>query len=112
MNEVKEWLDFILTAKQQVALAIITIAVMAATEIFKHIWFGFFPERRQQRKKAIIWLFTACFGMTAGIVCHFIVIPKQPLWFWLFAGLTSTILSVALYMTIIEKVWPKLKSKM
>ena len=102
MEEIKtltEFLTNIFTVKQQSALAIISLCVLALTHNFKIIWFGFYPERSDIRKAAIIRLFAVCSGLVLGIAGYYIG-AKQPLWFWLVSGIISsgaTILIVDLY---------------
>lgn len=109
MNEIKtitEFLANLFTVQQQTALVIISLCVLALTHNFKIIWFGFWPERRDNRKAAIVRLFAVSAGMLLGVAGYFIG-AKQPLWFWLVSGILSsgaTILIVDIYKRFIAKV--------
>ena len=85
------------TPQQQSALAIITISVIIATNQFKIIYFGFRPERREAKKRAVIHLFAVFSGAAGGVVGYSIGFPHQPLWFWIVAGIFSGGLSIGAY---------------
>lgn len=111
MDEIKNLTDFLtklFTPSQQAALVIITLCVMASTQAFKNIYFGFFPERRTARKVAIIWLFAVCAGIAGGIVGHYTGSPRQPMWFWIVTGVLSGGAAIGLFKIIIEIMWPRL----
>ena len=97
------------TPQQQTALTLITIIVIVSTNQFKVIWFAFFPVKvkgnTDQAKKnadllrnAIIHLFALIMGMVCGMAGHFFEqAPRQPMWFWIVAGILSGGLSIGIY---------------
>jgi len=92
MDEIKTITDFftsLFTPSQQAAISIISLVVLVATHNFKVIWFGFYPERRTNRKTAIIRLFAVSFGLICGVIGYYIG-AKQPLWFWLVCSVLSS----------------------
>lgn len=106
-----EYIKSLFTPAQQTALGIITIAVIAATQVFKHVWFAFFPERRKSLKAAKIWLFSFCSGFLFGVAGYWIGKPPQELWFWLFCGVSSGAIAIGIYKLLIEIIWPRIKGK-
>jgi len=98
------------TPAQKTALVVITIGVMSLTQAFKHIYFGFWPERRKTRKTAIIWLAAFIFGLSGGLIGYYFGLPKQPLWFWIFISVCCGGLGIAAYKLIVEMIWPRLLS--
>ena len=103
MEEMKTLADFfarLFTPSQQGALVLITGCVLAVTQMFKPIFFGFVPmdkEKEKKKKSAVIHLFVFVAGITGGVIGHYISIPQQPLWFWVVTGLLSGIGSIALF---------------
>lgn len=111
MTEFLALLDALFTEQQQIALAIITIGVIAVTEVFKHVYFGFYPERRKSRKAAILWLAAFTFGLIGGIIGYFVGEPPQPLWFWVFTGFSAGAGAIGIFKLFIE--WlPMLKQRL
>lgn len=108
MDEYLSIINQLFTKQQQTALITITVGVISLTQVFKHVYFGFFPERRQGRKAAIIWLAAFIFGLSGGIIGYYVGIPKQPLWFWIFTGISSGALSIGVFKLIIGIIWPRL----
>lgn len=108
MDEIKTIADFfanLFTPSQQAAIAIISLCVLVLTHNFKIIWFGFYPERRVNRKTAIIRLFAVTSGLLCGIAGYYIG-AKQPMWFWLVCGVLSSggaILIVDIYKRFIVR---------
>jgi len=96
--------------EQKTALVVITIGVMSLTQVFKNVYFGFWPERRKTRKAAIIWLISFILGLSGGLIGYYFGLPKQPLWFWIFCGVSCGGLGIAAYKLIIEMIWPRLLS--
>jgi len=96
--------------EQKTALVVITIGVMSLSQAFKNIYFGFFPTQAKLRKKAIIWLAAFIFGLSGGLIGYYFGLPKQPLWFWIFCGVSCGGLGIAAYKLIIEMIWPRLLS--
>ncbi len=103
MNEIETLAEFfakLFTPTQQGALLLITFCVLAVTQMFKPIFFGFYPmpkDKDKPKKNAIIHLFVFVAGITGGMIGHYISIPQQPLWFWVVTGLLSGIGSIALF---------------
>lgn len=103
MNEIETLAEFfakLFTPTQQGALLLITFCVLAVTQMFKPIFFGFYPmtkDKDKPKKNAIIHLFVFVTGITGGMIGHYISIPQQPLWFWVVTGLLSGIGSIALF---------------
>jgi len=110
MEEYLKILSSLFTPAQQSALAIITIGVMSLLQVFKNIYFGFWPERSRLRKTAIIWMFGFTIGIAAGIAGYYLQLTKQPLWFWIFTGITSGVLAIGSFKLLIEIIWPRLKA--
>jgi len=111
MNEYLQYLDKLFTPQQQVALAIITFSVMMLTQAFKNIYFGFYKVPNKDKKRAIIWLFAFGAGIFGGILGYYVAIPKQPLWFWIFTGVSACGMAIGMFILIVEKIWPRLKGK-
>jgi len=109
MNEYMEILNRFLTPEQQTALVIITVSVMILTQAFKNIYFGLFPVSGRARKKAILWLAALMFGATGGVIGYLAGIPQQPLWFWIFCGVSSGGFAIGLFKLLIGIIWPKLQ---
>ena len=103
MEEIKTLAEFfarLFTPTQQVALILITGCVLAVTQMFKPIFFGFYPmdkPKEKKKKNAVIHLFVFVAGITGGVVGHYISIPQQPLWFWVVTGLLSGTGSIVLF---------------
>lgn len=97
------------TPAQQVALAIITLAVVALTEVFKRVYFGFWPTRRKGKRVAILWLAAFSFGVVCGVGGYAIGEPPQPLWFWVFSGAASGWVAVCLFKLFVGVLWPRIK---
>jgi hypothetical protein len=108
MDDYQLLLDALFTKQQQIALTIITIGVMCMTQVFKNVYFGFFPERRKARKRAILWLAAFVFGASGGVAGHFVGVPPQPLWFWMFTGIASGAIAVLSFKIFIGTEWRKL----
>jgi len=96
------------TPAQRLALVVITASVMSLTQVFKKVYFGFWPERRKTRKSAIIWLFSFIAGSLCGLAGYYIGAPQQPMWFWLFCGVSSGGIAIGMFKLIIEIIWPRL----
>jgi len=105
MDEYFVILDKLFTPHQQIALAIITIGVMSVTQAFKNIYFGFFPVSNRPRKKAIIWLAAFSFGIIGGIIGHITGNPPQPLWFWIFCGVSAGGMAIGGFKLGVGIVW-------
>ena len=106
-EQFQSYLNLLFTPQQQTAIIITTLVVMALTQVFKKVYFGFSPERRKGKKAAIIWLTAFIIGLICGIIGYYIAIPKQPLWFWLFTGAVSGVASIGAFKFLIEIVWLK-----
>lgn len=109
-----EYIDFIkdvFTAAQWSALLFIIAGVMALTQAFKKIYFGFKPERRARKKTALIWLAAVILGAGGSYIGSLIGIPKQPDWFWVVAGSISGAGAIGAFKLLIEVIWPKIKSR-
>lgn len=110
MEEYLQYLDKLFTTSQQAALAIMTLAVMGLVQVFKNIWFGFFPERKARYKRAILWTAAFTIGVGAGIAGYYIGEPPQPLWFWMFSGASSGAGAIGVFKVIFELL-PVMKQK-
>lgn len=110
MNEYIEILDKLFTQQQQIALAIITIGVMSVTQAFKNIYFGFFPQHSKNRRKAILWSAAFSFGLTGGMIGYFTGMPQQPLWFWIFCGVSCGGIAIGLFKLFVEVLWQRIKN--
>lgn len=108
MDDYQLVFDALFTKQQQIALAITTIGVMSLTQVFKNVYFGFRPERRKAKKRAILWLAAFTFGILGGVAGYFVGIPPQPLWFWIFAGVASGALAISLFKIFIGTEWRKI----
>lgn len=100
MDDIYQFLDKMLTAKQQAALLVITVGVSSLTQAFKNIYFGFHPVRSKPRKRAIIWSVALILGLLGGYAGYALQITPQPLWFWIFSGITSVGGSIGLFHVI------------
>jgi len=89
VEEYLPYLEKLFTQEQWVALAIITLTVMSLVQVFKNVWFGFFPERKSRHKRAMLWLAAFTIGIGCGIAGYYVGKPLQPLWFWLFCGAST-----------------------
>jgi hypothetical protein len=111
MDEVMTYLNKLFTPQQQTALVVITFSVMMLTQAFKNIYFGFNKVPSPAKKKAIIWMFALFAGFTAGIIGYYVAIPKQPLWFWIFSGVSAGGIAIGAFIVIVEKIYPRIKGK-
>lgn len=111
MSEYLEILDRLFTPQQQTALVIITLGVMILTQAFKNIYFGFHTVTSAKKKKAIIWSFALAAGIGGGYVGYIAGVPKQPLWFWIFSGVSAGGFALGTYKLIIEIIWPRLSKQ-
>jgi hypothetical protein len=111
MDEYIQILDRLFTPQQQTALAIITIGVMSLTQAFKNIYFGFFPTQSKPKRKAILWLAALIFGMLGGYTGYLSVVPVQPLWFWIFCGVSAVGLAIGIFHLITNVILPRLQKK-
>ena len=109
MNDITIYIDKFFTLQQQTALLAITISVMILTQAFKNIYFGFHKIKDGQKRKAIIWLFALVTGFGGGMIGHLTAVPSQPIWFWIFSGVSSGGLAIGSFWLIIEIVLPRLK---
>jgi len=104
-SELTTFLSKAFTDAQWYAL-IFTIAVtMALTNVFKNVYFGFRPERRTGKKKAIVWLASFTIGVITSYIGYRIGVPKQPQWFWFFSGSITGFASIWAYKLFIEIDW-------
>jgi len=99
------------TPQQRLAIFAIVVSVMTLTQVFKKVYFGFFPERRTTRKAAIIWLFSFISGLSLGLLGYWAGEIKQPLWFWLFCGISSGGIAIGAYKLLIGVIWARLSKK-
>lgn len=106
-----EYLSHIFSPAQQTALFIITVGVISLTQVFKNIYFGFWPTTRKARVKAILWLAAFSFGAIGGFIGYLIGKPPQPLWFWVFSGTSCGAISILVYKVMVELIWDKLKTR-
>lgn len=111
MDEVMVYINKFFTPQQQVALVIITFSVMMLTQAFKNIYFAYFKTKDKDKKKAVIWMFALLTGFAAGVIGHYVAIPKQPLWFWIFSGVSAGGMAIGSFIVLVEKVWPRIKGK-
>ena len=105
MEQITSFFANLFTQEQQTALAIITIAVMVATQSFKKIYFGFHPVRSITKKRAIIWSVAVLFGALCGAVGYFVAVPEQALWFWLFVGVSSGGIAIGAFDLLVSVDW-------
>lgn len=111
MDEIISYFGKLFTPQQQVALVAITFGVMMLTQAFKNIYFGFHKVANRDKKKAIIWLFALLAGFCGGMMGYYTAIPKQPLWFWIFSGVSAGGSAIGMFIIIVEKIWPRIKGK-
>ena len=109
MDDYLKILDALFTHGQQIALAIITVSVMSLVQVFKNVYFGFYPVNSKVKKRAILWLAAFVFGAVGGVVGYFVGEP-QPLWFWIFSGVASGGTAIGIFKLITAKVWTRIKS--
>ena len=93
------------TPTQQIALTIITVSVMCLVQVFKNVYFGFYPMHSKNRRKAVLWLSAFIFGVLGGAAGYLVGQPPQPLWFWLFVGAASGCIAVCAFKIFIEIDW-------
>jgi len=110
MEEYLLILNKLFTPQQQTALLIITIGVMSLTQAFKNIYFGLFPVTGKARRKAILWLAAFSFGVSGGYIGYVAGIPPQPLWFWIFCGVSAGGLAIGAFQLLIGIIWPRLQN--
>ena len=110
MDEYLLILDRLFTPQQQTALVIITAGVMSLTQVFKNVYFGFFPVTSRAKKKAILWLAAFTFGVSGGVAGYLVGTPAQPLWFWIFTGVASGGTAIGLFRLFIGIMWPRIRS--
>lgn len=110
MDEYLAILNKLFTPQQQTALIIITIGVISLTQAFKNIYFGLFPVHSKPRKKAILWLAALVFGVCGGFVGYVAGVPPQPLWFWIFCGVSAGGLAIGVFKLLVDIMWPRLKN--
>ena len=101
----------VFTESQWSALIFTIAATMSLTQVFKNVFFGFYNERRQTRKVAILWLAAFIFGIITSGIGSMIGIPKQPDWFWALSATVSGIASIAVFKVVVEIVWPRIKGQ-
>lgn len=111
MDDVMVYLNKLFTPQQQVSLVIITFSVMMLTQAFKNIFFGFYKVAKPDKKKAIIWLFALSAGICGGMIGYYTAIPKQPMWFWIFSGVSAGGMAIGAFIVIVEKIYPRIKGK-
>ena len=109
MEDLTTYINKFFTIQQQTALLAITISVMVLTQAFKNIYFGFHNVKDKKKRKAIIWLFALVAGIGGGMAGHWTAIPAQPIWFWIFSGVSSGGLAIGAFWLIIEVALPRLK---
>lgn len=102
MTEYIELIKSLFTEQQQIALGIMTLAVMAAIQGYKHTWLVFYPEKRPLIKRAKIWTFAIVTGLIFSMIAPFIVDEKLPPWFWAFTGICSGVGAITVFKTVIE----------
>lgn len=110
MNELIQYLETIFTRDQQTALLIITFGVMSLVQVFKNVYFGFYPVHSKIRKRAILWLAAFTFGAAGGVAGYYVGRPPQPLWFWMFVGIASGGAAIGIFKIVIEIDWRTLIS--
>ena len=110
-QEILDQIGKLFTLQQQTAFAIITLGVMGATQAFKNIYFGFYDVKKAEKRKAIIWLFAYSAGVAGGLMGHFTAEPPQPLWFWIFTGVTSGGAAIGLFKLFVEIILPRITGK-
>lgn len=111
MDDVMAYLNKLFTPQQQTALVVITFSVMMLTQAFKNIYFGFRKVTNRDKKKAIIWMFALIAGFSGGMIGYFTAIPAQPLWFWIFSGVSAGGMAIGAFIVIVEKIYPRIKGK-
>ncbi len=107
-QEILDQVGKLFTVQQQAIFAIISIAVIGATQAFKNIYFGFHNVKKKEKRKAIIWLFAVSAGLGGGMIGHYTSTVPQPIWFWIFTGIMSGGASIGLFALIVKKIMPKL----
>jgi len=105
MQEYIIYLQNLFTPEQQFALLIITVGVMSLVQVFKNVYFGFFPKHSKIKKRAILWLAAFVFGAFGGVAGYYVGRPPQPLWFWLFVGVASGGGAIGVFKIVIEIEW-------
>lgn len=105
MNSLTDIFKQLFTPEQQTALLIITLGVMALTQVFKNVYFGFYPKHTKNVRKAVLWLAAFCFGVVGGVAGYYVGQPPQPLWFWMFTGAASGCVAVGAFKLFIEIDW-------
>lgn len=97
------------TPSQQIALAIITLTVIALMQVFKNIYFGLYPRHTRGRRKAILWSAAFSLGVGCGVVGYYVGEPPQPLWFWMFAGAASGCAAITVFKLFVDVLGPIFK---
>lgn len=111
MDNLLIYVDKFFTIQQQTALLTVTLSVMILTQAFKNIYFGFHKVKDKLKRKAIIWLWALICGFGGGMVGHLTAVPPQPIWFWIFSGVSSGGLAIGSFWLIIEVIVPRLTRK-
>ncbi len=109
MDDLSKVFTALFTPGQQTALAIITLGVMSLVQVFKNVYFGFYPTPRRGKKKAILWLAAFIFGVLGGVAGYFLGRPPQPLWFWMFTGAASGCAAIGVFKLIVDVIWPRIR---
>lgn len=109
MDEYLAILDKLFTPQQQTALVVITFGVMSLTQAFKNIYFGFYPTKNKAKRKAILWLAAFSFGASGGYIGFLTGAPAQPLWFWIFCGVSAGGFAIGLFQLIHDVIMPRLR---
>ena len=109
MDELTELLAALFTPSQQLALAIITLAVISLMQVFKNVYFGLYPTHGKNKRKAILWLVAFALGVGGGVAGYFVGEPPQPLWFWMFVGAASGCTAIVAFKLLVDIVGPLLK---
>lgn len=108
MDELTRLFAALFTPSQQIALAIITMAVIALVQVFKNIYCGLYPKHGRNKRKAILWLVAFILGVLGGIAGYFVGEPPQPLWFWMFVGAASGCAAIFAFKLFVD-ILPALK---
>lgn len=108
MDDLLKLFTDLFTPNQQTALVIITLGVMSLVQVFKNVYFGFYPTQGRNKKKAILWLAAFVFGVLGGVAGYFVGRPPQPLWFWMFTGAASGCAAIMLFKIFVEIEWRKM----
>ncbi len=109
MDDLLKLFTDLFTPNQQTALVIITLGVMSLVQVFKNVYFGFYPTRRRGVKRAILWLAAFIFGVLGGVAGYFVGRPPQPLWFWMFTGAASGCAAIGVFKLLIDVIWLRIK---